>query len=160
MLQRIQTVFLLLVVVLMLLMLLFPLWTYQAEDASVTYILTTFYLDIQEGAEGMVTKVYSPYIFVGVLAIAAAIVGIIEISRYKNRLLQMKLGALNSLFMAGAMGLGLYFASDLMDENQLQYGWSYGPAVFFPAAAMICNVIANRFIRKDERLVRSVDRIR
>ena len=32
--------------------------------------------------------------------------------------------------------------------------------LFLPAAALICNMIANRFIRKDERLVRSVDRIR
>ena len=160
MLQRIQTVFLLLVVVLMLLMLLFPLWTYQAEDGSVTYVLTSFYLEVQEGSGAEVSRVYSPYVFVAVLAISAAIVGIVEITRFKNRLLQMKLGALNSLFMAGAMGLGLYLASNLMEEKQLQYGWSYGMAVFFPAAAMICNVIANRFIRKDERLVRSVDRIR
>lgn len=159
MLQRIQTVFLSLVVLLMLLMLIFPLWTYQSEDMSITYMLTALYLEIKEGT-AEATKIYFPYTFVATLAIAAATVGIIEITKYKNRLLQMKLGALNSLLMAGAMGLALYFASDIMDEKQLTYGWSYGVGVFFPAAAMICNVLANRFIRKDEKLVRSVDRIR
>ncbi|WP_040496873.1 DUF4293 domain-containing protein [Fulvivirga imtechensis] len=159
MLQRIQTVFLLLVVLLMLVMLILPLWTYQSEDAGTIYLLTSFYLDAKEGT-ALAERIYFPYAFVAVLAIAAAIVGVIEIAKFKNRLLQMKLGALNSLFMAGAMGLGLYFASEIMDEKQLKYGWNYGMGVFFPAAAMICNVIANRFIRKDEKLVRSVDRIR
>lgn len=159
MLQRIQTVFLLLVVILMLCMLLFPLWTYQSEDMSTGYVLTSFYLQETTGA-GEAANDHYPYIWVGVLAIAAAVVAAIEITRYKNRLLQMKLGALNSLLMAGSMGLGLYLASDIMDERQIQYGWNYGIAVFFPAAAMICNVLANRFIRKDEKLVRSVDRIR
>ncbi|MEX2336673.1 MAG: DUF4293 domain-containing protein [Fulvivirga sp.] len=160
MLQRIQTVFLSLVVLLMLLMLIFPIWTYQSEDMTITYMLSAFYLETDGGAADALTKVYFPYMFVASLAIAAATIGVIEIAKFKNRLLQMKLGALNSLLMAGSMGLGLYFAGEIMDEKQLTAGWTYGPGVFLPAAAMICNVIANRFIRKDERLVRSVDRIR
>lgn len=160
MLQRIQTVFLLLVVLLMLLMLIFPLWSYQAQDMTTNYVLTSFYLEVNDSVAATPQKVFFPYTLVSILAVLAAMVGIIEITKFKNRLLQMKLGALNSLFMAGTMGLSLYFASEIMNEKQLQYGWSYGIGVFFPAAAMICNVIANRFIRKDERLVRSVDRIR
>lgn len=160
MLQRIQTVFLLLLVLTMLLMLIFPLWSYQSEDGTTTYVLTSFYFMAKEGASAEPVQTYFPYMFIATLAIASATVGALEISKYKNRLLQMKLGALNSLFMIGAMGLGLYFASRIMDEKQLKYGWHYGIGVFFPMAAMIFNVIANRFIRRDERLVRSVDRIR
>lgn len=160
MLQRIQTVFLILVVILMLLMLIFPLWVYQSEGMQESYMLTAFYLEANTAGAEVPEKIYFPFMFVATLAIAAATIGIIEIAKFKNRLLQMKLGALNSLFMAGAMGLGLYFASDIIDEKQFTNGWQYGAGVFLPAGAMICNVIANRFIRKDERLVRSVDRIR
>jgi hypothetical protein len=32
--------------------------------------------------------------------------------------------------------------------------------LYLPIAAMICNILANRFIRRDENLVRSADRMR
>ncbi|NJN43252.1 MAG: DUF4293 domain-containing protein [Flammeovirgaceae bacterium] len=36
----------------------------------------------------------------------------------------------------------------------------YGLAFWLPAVAMVSNLIANRFIRKDEKLVRDSERIR
>ena len=36
----------------------------------------------------------------------------------------------------------------------------FKPGYFLPLGAMILNSLANRFIKKDEDLVRSVDRIR
>ncbi|MTI21946.1 DUF4293 family protein [Fulvivirga sp. RKSG066] len=158
MLQRIQTVFLLLVVLLMGAHLLLPLWSFSSEDSEVYYKLFSYYFESNPGTEEASSTVYFPFATVACLAVASIVVTIIEISKFKNRLLQMKLGALNSIFMAGTMGLGVYFATDLMEVKQVV--GSYGPGLFLPGAAMILNVIANRFIRKDERLVRSVDRIR
>jgi len=158
MLQRIQTVFLLFVVLLMGAMLMLPLWTYSPEDSEVFYGLRAFYFVNVNPEAGEEFRVYFPFSIIATLGIASITVGIIEIGKFKNRLLQMKLGALNSLLMAGAMGLGVYFATDLMSEKEVT--GAYGIGLFLPAAAMICNVIANRFIRKDEKLVRSVDRIR
>lgn len=158
MLQRIQTVFLLLVIILMGMALFLPLWTHMGEGTDIYYKLTPFLYESFDTTLGQPVHVYFPYAIVGILAIASIIIAIIEVTRYSNRLLQMKLGALNSLLMAGTMCLGVYFATELMEEEAVTGG--FGAGLFLPAAAMICNIIANRFIRKDERLVRSVDRIR
>lgn len=159
MLQRIQTIFLLLVIICMGLTFFFPLWTLLAEDGSKIYELFNLKLNSYSSVDGSLTELYFPYSFVGSLAIASITIAIIEITKFNNRLLQMKLGALNAMLMAATMGLSVYFATDLITSGASN-GGIYGLGLFLPAAAMICNIIANRFIRKDERLVRSVDRIR
>ena len=152
MLQRIQTVFLLLVVICMLLTLFFPVWETNEEVAGRSITLTPWSLTIDEVEEGF------PYTFVAMLAIASIVIALIEIFKYNNRLLQMKLGALNSLFMAGSLGLAVYFYTEVIGEYPME--GSFGAALYLPAAAMIFNVMANRYIRKDEKMVRSADRIR
>ena len=159
MLQRIQTVFLLLVILFMTLSMFFPLWLMKGQDGQLIYELFSFKLNSFKTEDGSLQVLYFPFSFVATLAVAAITVALIEVSKFKNRLLQMKLGALNALLMAGTMGLGVYFATQLI-ATEVSNGGTYGFGLFLPAAAMICNVIANRFIRKDERLVRSVDRIR
>ncbi|UII28230.1 DUF4293 domain-containing protein [Fulvivirga maritima] len=159
MLQRIQTVFLLLVVLLMLLTLIFPMWVYHSPDTDKGIMLTAFYLVTNNGLEE-VSKEYFPYILIGAFAILSAIVGIVEITRFKNRMLQIKLSALNSLLIFCSLGLSFWFGKGVMESEEIQNSWTYGIGSFLPVGAMIFNVLANRFIRKDERLVRSVDRIR
>ncbi|MEQ8924707.1 MAG: DUF4293 domain-containing protein [Fulvivirga sp.] len=159
MLQRIQTIFLILVVLFMGLSFLFPLWTLYNLDGEITHQLFNLKLNTISERDGSVTVIQYPYLFVGILAGITMIVAILEISKFKNRLLQMKLGALNAMLMAATLGVGVYFATDLINSIPGN-GGAYGPGLFLPGAAMICNIIANRFIRKDERLVRSVDRIR
>lgn len=161
MLQRIQTVFLLLIALFMGATLILPLWVHDPQDEGMRFLLNAFYyqeISKTPNVQSVEEIVYFPFSIVACLALASLVVTIIEISKFKNRLLQMKLGALNSLLMAGTIGCAVYFATDLMSAKQVQ--GSYGIGLFMPAVAMICNVIANRFIRKDERLVRSVDRIR
>ncbi len=159
MLQRIQTIFLLLVVICMSVTFFFPLWTLLAEDGSKIYELFNLKLNSYSPEDGSLNELYFPYSFVASLAAASITIAIIEITKFNNRLLQMKLGALNAMLMAATMGLSVYFATDLI-TSEVSNGGKYGLGLFLPAAAMICNIIANRFIRKDERLVRSVDRIR
>lgn len=86
----------------------------------------------------------------------AALLAIIEIGLYKNRVLQMKIGALNSVLMTVALGFMTYFVLQLQKE----LSGSFGLGIFILAVAMVANVLARRFINKDEKLVRSVDRIR
>jgi hypothetical protein len=46
----------------------------------------------------------------------------------------------------------------LIQSNQIK--GEYGYAMWLPAIAMLSNLVANRFIRKDEKLVRDADRLR
>ena len=72
----------------------------------------------------------------------------------------MKLGALNSLVLAGFLGLSVYFTFRMEKMIGVAGEGTYEFGMYLPAVALICNLLANRFIRKDEALVRSVDRIR
>ena len=152
--QRKQTVFLAIVVLCMGVSVLFPIWT--ATTDGVVRSLFPLHYTVQEG--DVRDTVYFPYSLTAILSIAAATVAFMEIRRFDNRLLQIKLGALNSLLMAGSIASAVYFATNLIKENQI--AGEYGLAFVFPAIAMISNIVANRFIRRDEKLVRDSERIR
>ena len=148
--QRIQTVFLALVAVSMLISLILPIWSAQVQDEQ--YALTAFYYKAGDA------YVYNPYALTAMLAIASVTLAIIEITKFKNRYTQMKLGALNSLFIAGTIGSAVYFASQLI--RTAETGGAYGLGLWLPGVAVVCNLLANRFIRRDEKLVRDADRLR
>ena len=156
MLQRLQTIFLFLVLVIMVLFLLFPIWVYENTEIHrlQAYGLYSLTASTEE------TLILWPYASAGILGLAVIVNSLIEMFSFKNRLRQLKLGALNSLLLAATLITSIWFATDIKDVLTLNHPGIYGLSVFFPAIAMICNLMANRFIRKDEKLVRSMDRIR
>ena len=157
--QRIQTVFLLLIVTLMTLYLFFPIWIGTTADSAVIHqIFGLFYYQKNQNTLVEIVE-YLPYAISGILAGLAIVISLVEIFAFKSRMTQIKLGALNALILAASLASALWFA------NQAIYSWTdvqgqYGIGVFFPVIALICNMLSNRFIRKDEKLVRSMDRIR
>ena len=152
--QRIQTVFLLIVIVSLITTIFYPIWIFNSA-AGQTHELYPLHYTIKQNGER--TTQYFPYTLTAILIIAAATLAIFEIGRYKNRMLQMKLGALNSLFMAGALASSIFFSNQLMKELQ---GGIYGMGLWLPGVAVISNLLANRFIRRDEKLVRDSGRLR
>lgn len=165
MLQRVQTIFLLCVAISMILMLVFPIWEKEAQGQGERITLNAFQqAHVQTSTNGddgnMGQEEGKPTFYIAVLAILAIIVAAISIFKYDNRLTQIKLGALNSLLIAGAMGTSLYLTMN--SEKIIDPGvqGSYQMGFFMPVAALIFNLMANRFIRRDEKLVKSVDRLR
>jgi hypothetical protein len=152
--QRKQTVFLAIAIACLVGMIFFPVW--EAKNEVTRWVLYPLYYGVKTG--DINTIVYFPYSIIAIFGMAAATISAIEIGKFENRLLQLKLGALNSLFMAGCMGSAAYLAVKLIQANQIS--GNYGVSLFFPAVAMVCNMIANRFIRKDENLVKDSDRLR
>ena len=148
--QRIQTVFLALTIIALIISLIMPVWQGQAADGTV--VLTPFYL-LNNGVYA-----YWPYSLMAVLIVAGITLALIEIRRYDNRVLQMKLGALNTLFLAGAMVCVAVYTLDL--SKQFPTGSKNGLGMYLIFVAVLCNWLAVRFIRRDERLVRDSDRLR
>jgi hypothetical protein len=72
---------------------------------------------------------------------------------------QVKLGALNVLIISVSLVTIIWFTNQTYELWPESIG-KYGLGIFFPAIALLSNMMANRFIRKDERLVKSMDRIR
>ena len=60
----------------------------------------------------------------------------------------------------GILHFVVYFAIDGQKIWLITSVGEYQVGFFLTPVAAICNILANRFIRRDEKLVRSVDRIR
>lgn len=152
--QRIQTVFLVIAVISLLVSIFLPIWVYQ-DSAGQSHQLYALHYTIKQGETA--TPQYFPYSLTAILAVAAITIAFIEIRQFRNRLLQMKLGALNSLFMAGTIASAVIFSNQFTKAFQ---GGTYGLGLWLPGIAVVCNLLANRFIRRDEKLVRDSDRLR
>jgi hypothetical protein len=99
-------------------------------------------------------------VYIGILAILSALVALYSIFQFKKRLLQIKLGFLNSLLLSAVLGtifLGIKAGDDLLKDQGSE---DFLVGFYLPIIALLLNLMANRYIKKDEALVRSVDRIR
>lgn len=159
MIQRVQSLFLLGVAVCLIATLFFPIWE-KVDTAAQAATTLNAHAAVMISAGEEPEVIYFPAIIIGILALAGAIIALFEIFQYRSRLNQIKLGALNSLVMAGILGVSVYltfrFEQSISGEGQGEYQMG----MYLPAVALIFNLLANRFIRRDEALVRSVDRLR
>lgn len=164
MIQRIQTVLLLIIAVAMATMPFTNIWGELDRENDQLRLLSGFKLELidtngtlDDTTDDTVISSESMW-YIGALAFTAAIIAFISIFSFKNRLTQMKLGALNALIMAATLGISFYTIYE--NEPLLEGQGSITTGFYLPAVAMVLNILANRFIRKDEKLVKSVDRLR
>jgi hypothetical protein len=152
--QRIQTVFLVIAIISLVLSIFFPIWQYQ-DPLGQSHKLFPFHYTVTQNE--VPNTQYFPYTITAILIVASITLCVIELGKYKDRVLQMKLGALNSLFLTGVVGCSVWFGTQFVKDYQ---AGSYGLALWLPGIAVVCNLLANRFIRRDEKLVRDSDRLR
>jgi hypothetical protein len=152
MIQRIQTLYLLAVAALMAASIFTPLAYFAAGVEE--YKLFAFALK-------SATAEYST-IYMGVIVALAAIVPLVNIFLFKNRLLQIRLCAVELVLLVGsAVFMALYYFLSNRMFSQLEFS-AHGMhiAIIFPIIAIILDYLALRAIFKDEMLVKSLDRIR
>lgn len=160
MIQRVQTIFLFLVVIAMGITIGSPIWE-QADASSATansWNLSAFMLTNLD-ATGEEIESSSKW-YIAALAAFAGLLALISIFQYKNRARQMMLNMINSLLMVGLVAVVFLTTNGVNKEIASEVAGSYQIGFWAILGAMVCNMLANRFIRKDEALVRSVDRIR
>lgn len=152
MLQRIQTVYLLIITVLMMLTLFMPLALMQARELMYAFDVMGL-STIKEPIE----LLYPTWALVALTSVAA-LLALITIFLYKNRVLQIRLCVFNAVLMLGFYALfafyTLNFKADLQAELMVKI------ALSFPLIALILNYLAIRSIGADEMLVRSLNRLR
>ena len=94
------------------------------------------------------------------LALLIALVGLTSlyaVFQYRNRLTQTALCAVNALMLTAIMGIILYrtlYAAKAYGNPEDQ--GSFLPGFYAIIAALVFNALANRFIRRDEKLVRGL----
>ena len=137
MIQRIQTIYLLLAFVVTGILLFFiPLWT--MKDGKDFYFMQSQVYTIILGLSTTLT--------------------LLSIVSYKKRQNQFVIGRLNIILNLILLGLFVYRSLNLSGETPAVS--EKGIGMFLPVVAIVFLVLANKAIKKDEDLVKSVDRLR
>lgn len=92
-----------------------------------------------------------------IACIALVLIGLLSIFSFKNRKRQILLNNISMIINALLIGVLVYWLLNLSGGIQFP---EKGIEPVFPLIAVICLFIANIYIRRDERLVKSVDRLR
>ena len=154
MIQRIQTIYLLLAAFLMSLLFTNPIAEILVSEKL---ILTLWHNKIAASDAELFSQISTwP---VTVLLAVIVLVELIIVFLYKNRNLQIRLSIFNLLLMFGLVGLIFYFTKhtlNSLDGIKSAFLWP----VVCPMISIILNYLALKAIQKDENLVRSYDRIR
>ena len=146
MLQRVQTIFLLCCLVICLLLHYTPVYELvpvvnNADPAAVNPTFTIFKSAI-----------------LVMLNAGVGVLTLVSIFLYKRRNLQIRLVNLNLLLTLILLGL-MFFAADTMSQtNEMKVQYKYG--IYLPIVQVVFFFLAARFIKRDEDLVRSADRLR
>jgi hypothetical protein len=149
MIQRIQSVLLLDVVFMSVLLLFFPFIEYRnGEDVVLLSLMPGTF------AAGVKSFIYVPV----ALNIVVALLALITIFQYKNRIKQARLAKVTMLL--AAFLLTSMLTMSFYEGEKSGYVKTYLWPSFLPIISVISAFVAARFIKKDEELVRSADRIR
>lgn len=150
MIQRIQSIYLLIAGLVMLAMYNVPVAVFTSGELS----YNLFACHILHPISGEMVINVVP---MAVLPLLSLFLSLFALLKFKNRTFQMKLGKLNVLVLLVLIVVqGIYF---VRLANMLGQG-KPGFSAIVPLIAIILVFMANKAIRKDDNLIRSADRIR
>lgn len=155
MIQRIQTLYLLVIVVLSVFGFFMPMATLLSAESAEVYKLTFKGLLEQTAAANVLVQNIWALSFL--MAVSPAI-ALVSIFLFKNRLLQIRLQIINIIFYAGFYLLLFIYVWQFVQKFQLD--WTIHIVTAFPLINIILSVLAIRAIGKDEALVKSLNRLR
>ena len=158
MIQRIQTIYLLVATICSVVCLSLPIGRYVDDGLLTARLYNLCILQVDNSAEHVFSFAAVPLF---VILLLAVVISLYTIFMYRNRKLQMRLCSFSSLLVIGwyivyAVLAKLWGGS--IDVTSLSFAPGVGAAL--PAVALIFNLMARRAINADEQLVRAADRIR
>ena len=154
--QRIQTLYLVLVIILMTASVLLPNAGFYNEAKNLTYQLDARgVVELSQQGDAKATVASNPCtILFGILLFLTTYC----IISYKNRKRQLRMATINLFLIViyiAVLGAFILYAQSTLEA---EISWSY--PVVFPVIALLFNYLAMRGIAKDEKLVKSLDRLR
>lgn len=154
MIQRIQSIWLLIAA-------LFGAGVFMFNILNISYVDAATGEEVTKGIKLLRYSYILGYIMV-LLAIIVTALPLISIFMFKNRKRQINLALLAIVLNIGFIAFSLTFFKDdvLAKFNMPAQSISFGIASFLPVAAIVFLAMAISNIRKDEKLVRSADRLR
>ena len=154
MIQRIQTVYLLIAEILIGALFFVPFAEIAGKEGSIyRFDIKGIYLEGVQKSE----IIYSSLPLVLLWAVSLILI-LATIFLYKNRILQMRISTINIFILPALCGLIFYY---VWSGAKILLGvYSLTIYLVFPLIASILIYLAKKAIAKDELLVRSIDRIR
>ncbi|MDB4534502.1 DUF4293 domain-containing protein [Vicingaceae bacterium] len=157
MIQRIQTIFLALVVLLGITASFLPVMNFTSE--GVTYTMNLYKTVLAEDLSNILTKNMG----VGAMQGIVILVALAAIFLFKNRSLQIKIGKLIILLIAFQIAAIVMYSDtvkSLLGDTPEEIIVGFNAGAVIPVLSLIFAYLAVRFIKKDDKLVRSADRLR
>jgi len=156
MIQRKQSVFLLLAAVMLGLLYYFPLASFIGDKDSLMFYVYLVASRVPDQVPDLPVYFVLPALTLNTLIVLLTIVSIFL---FRKRMLQLNLVRINlMLLLLMIAGFFFYYVPKLED---LSGGIAeYETGIYFPLIAFIFYIMAYRGIMSDERLVRSADRLR
>lgn len=162
MIQRIQTLYLVGVLLLSVLSFCFPLAVFETDkyDAS-EYNLIPKEVSAETTSLPQNSIAWNAIFF----PIATGVLALVAIFLFKNRPLQMRISAFGFLIATIYVGMLLLWIISAQEtalaEQQIQVTKTiYGVSTYLPMGQVLLFILAQRAIKKDEKLVRDSERIR
>ncbi len=160
MIQRIQSLYLLLSAILVGLVIVFPLVEFATYDNFARLSAFSLETAIGDGHWQLVSRLWA----LGILFSATALLNFVTIFLFKKRLLQIRLTHYSFIMKIAVVAVVVYFSfvikNDIREYSPDFQGVKPCIGSLFVIIAMVFDWLAIKAIRKDEALVRSIDRIR
>jgi len=157
MIQRIQSLFLAIAAIAAILMFFFPIADFYSETLG-NYKLLATGLKCMDPDPKIHTSIWfaAPIL---VFVLASVVLSLVTLSQFRNRPVQIKLLAFNILItIVLVITIFLFYMSSVEKLTGIIPTYEFG--AFCPLINLLFLILANRFIRKDESLVKSADRLR
>lgn len=154
MIQRIQTLYLLVVTALMAVVLFAPLAWFGGEAGE--FELHAFALEATDGETVQST------VYMGIVLALACVLPLVTIFLFRRRLLQIRLCVVEMVLLLGSLAMEgvYYFLSWRVFSDMAFHTQGLKPSIALPLVCMLFTYLALRAIFRDEMLVRAADRIR
>ena len=155
MIQRIQTLYLLVIVILSGITLFSPFAALTNVADGLQYVVNLKGVSlVASTGNQLIQNVWALTALMSIIPLVA----LTTVFLYKKRILQIRLSIFNTVLMAGYYGL--LFIYLWQSGEKLHAEWSLEIVSAFPLINIVLNVLAIRSIGKDEALVKSLNRIR
>ena len=156
MIQRIQSVFLVLALVSTVLLFLFPIATYYGDFNTIEF----FIFDLKDSSpdnEPLYNQYFVlPLSLVTLIAAGLTFYALISFKNLRKQMQVIKYAILSVILLIAAVFF--FYADHIAKTVNVEAEYKIG--IFLPLAALVLLVLSSRFIQRDINLIRSVDRLR
>lgn len=152
MIQRIQSVYLLVVTILLVVAMCMPVGDFIGADGIATHVFKPLGVTLADGS------FHSTWGLFGILLLST-IIAFCTIFLFRNRMLQVRMTIFGSILLIGyyvAFAVFLFVLEDDLEAMTFRVGW----ALCLPLVSIVLNYLAFRAIYRDEVMVKAADRLR